>query len=75
MFSRATASILSAGKISVTEIFLSFNCTSLTILKGTEFKCNGGYSATRCHRTDEITIIQMRVTIVTINLSPVKRAT
>ena len=54
MFSHATALILSPGKISVLEIFLSFNCSRLKVINGPEFKCYGGYSITRCHSTDEM---------------------
>ena len=54
MFSHATALILSPGKISVLEIFLSFNCSRLKVINGPEFKCYGGYSVTRCHSTDEM---------------------
>ena len=54
MFSHTTALVVSLGKNSVLEIFLSFNCGRLKIRNGPESKCYGGYSVTRCHSTDEM---------------------
>ena len=53
MSSHATALILSPGKISNLEIFLSFNCTRLEIINGPESKSYCGYSVSRCHSTDK----------------------
>ena len=58
MFSHRTALILRPWKMSVWEIFLSFNDRGSDIMDGPEFELNSSFTVTRCPGTDLVVMDQ-----------------